>query len=126
MPEILPTDRTANELAPAEPSSIVPELGPLVSSAASYARSARAERTLKEYAKQWATFTAWCAEHGLCELPAAPQTLCLYLAARADLGRRVATLDLALTAISQARAIRLLAGISSFGRPGKAFGAGLA
>ncbi|MDB4990220.1 MAG: hypothetical protein JWN04_5398 [Myxococcaceae bacterium] len=54
-------------------SATVPELGPLVSSAASYARSARAERTLKEYAKQWATFNTWCAEHELCEVPAAPR-----------------------------------------------------
>jgi hypothetical protein len=41
----------------------------------------------------------------VCELPAAPQTVALYLAARADQGRNVSTLALALTAISQAHLV---------------------
>ena len=38
-------------------------------------------------------------------LPAAPQTVALYLAARADQGRKVTTLELALTTISQAHLV---------------------
>ena len=54
--------------------------------AASYVRDARAARTREEYQKHWDAFVVWCDEHGLCELPAAPETLALYLAARADSG----------------------------------------
>jgi integrase len=76
-------------------------LQPVLRSAKKYASEARARRTREEYAKQWRAFSEWCAENGLCELPAAPQTLCLYLAARADEGRKVATLAQALAAISE-------------------------
>lgn len=81
------------------------EPSPLVRSAKAYATEARARRTREEYAKQWSAFAAWCAQEGLCELPAAPQTLALYIAARADAGRKVATLALALAAISQAHKV---------------------
>jgi site-specific recombinase XerD len=81
---------------------VLPSAPELVESAKAYATEARAQRTHEEYAKQWAAFRAWCAEQQLCDLPASPQTLALYLAARADAGRKVATLALALAAISQA------------------------
>lgn len=70
-----------------------------------YAGDAPARRTREEYAKQWRAFADWCVENGLCELPAAPQTLSLYLAARADEGRKVATLAQALAAISEAHQV---------------------
>ena len=88
-----------------EPRIVMPETVPLVRSAKQYAADARARRTREEYAKQWAAFAEWCRQNGACELPAAPQTLCLYLAARADEGRRVATLAQALSAISQAHQV---------------------
>lgn len=81
------------------------ELAALVQSAKEYASHARAPGTRKAYAKHWAAFTAWCAEQGFCELPAAPQTVALYLAARADRGHRVTTLELTLTTISQAHLV---------------------
>jgi integrase len=95
-----PTDAAGDalEVVPAEP-------GALVRSANAYAREARSAGTRKAYAKHWAAFTAWCTAQGVCELPAAPQTLALYLAARADEGRKVATLALALSAISQAHQV---------------------
>ena len=77
----------------------------LVRSAKGYATEARSGGTRTAYAKHWAAFTAWCRQQGVCELPAAPQTLALYLAARADEGRKVATLALALSAISQAHQV---------------------
>jgi hypothetical protein len=88
-----PRDDSANALPPA--------LQPALRSAKKYASEARARRTREEYAKQWHAFAEWCAANGLCELPAAPQALCLYLAARADEGRKVATLAQALAAISE-------------------------
>jgi hypothetical protein len=38
------------------------------------------QRRRKAYAKQWRAFEAWCAQQGLCALPAAPQNVALYLA----------------------------------------------
>jgi prevent-host-death family protein len=63
-------------------------------------------RNAYSYRKHWTALPAWCAKEGFCELPAAPQTLALLLSARADEGRKVATLSLALSAISQAYSIR--------------------
>lgn len=81
------------------------ELEHVADSAKAYAANARAERTREEYQKQWAAFATWCDAHGLCELPAASQTLALYLSARADEGRKVATIAQALAAISQAHVV---------------------
>jgi integrase len=92
--------------APTGAAAIVrPEPDALVRSAKGYASEARAHGTRKAYAKHWTAFAAWCDEQGFCALPAAPQTLALYLAARADQGRKVATLALAITAISQAHQV---------------------
>ena len=38
-----------------------------------------APATERAYAHDWADFAAFCARHGLAALPAAPQTLALYL-----------------------------------------------
>lgn len=74
----------------------------LVESARTYARNARAANTLHSYAADLKRFDAWCEAQGLCPLPAAPQTVGLYLAARADAGKKVATIGRELAAISQA------------------------
>jgi hypothetical protein len=57
------------------------------------------------YRKHWAAFAVWCAQQGFSALSAAPQTLALYLAARADEGRKVTTIALSLAAISQAHQV---------------------
>jgi integrase len=102
-----PKDFLADPVLASDPSELAATEEPsaLVQSAKGYALNARAQGTLTAYRKHWASFTAWCAKEGFCELPAAPQTLALYLAARADEGRKVATLSLALSAISQAHAV---------------------
>lgn len=74
----------------------------LVASARGYAAAAKAQRTKQAYALAWRTFTAWCELQGLPSLPAEPATVALYLTARANEGRKVATLSLDLVAISQA------------------------
>jgi site-specific recombinase XerD len=70
--------------------------------AKSYVSRSRAERTQSAYRQQWRVFLEWCASSGLEPLPAAPETVSLYLATRAQEGRKVSTLEQALTAISQA------------------------
>jgi integrase len=80
---------------PAAPLAV---LGPL-ESAAGYAREARSPRTVKRYRDAWAIFAAWCEDQGFESLPAEPATVAAYLAARADAGRRVLTIEL--TAIGE-------------------------
>jgi integrase len=69
--------------------------------AAAYAAAARSSNTRLAYSKQWAFFADWCCTQNLVPLPAAPETVALYLAARASEGRKPATLAQALAAISQ-------------------------
>ena len=51
---------------------------------------------------QWRLFTGWCDDVGLRSLPAEPLTVARYLAARAGSGVSVATLRLAMSAITKA------------------------
>jgi integrase len=62
-----------------------------------------------EYRKDWQAFTAWCAAQGFTPLPAAPAVVALYLSARATAGKKVATLQRELAAISQAHKVAGLA-----------------
>jgi len=82
-------------------------LAPVVDAARLFASAAKAPRTLDAYRADWRTFCAWCDRMGLPSLPASPQTVALYLTARAQEGRKVATISRELAAISQAH---LLAG----------------
>jgi len=85
--------------SPAHPAD--PAIDALQRSAERYAKKSRADGTLARYREHWAAFTAWCHAHGeLCPLPAAPKTVALYLAARADAGIRPSTLGVSLSAIT--------------------------
>jgi site-specific recombinase XerD len=84
-------------------------LNPL-ESARGYAQDSRAGSTQRRYRNAWSNFTSWCDSEDLGALPAEPSTVASYLAARADLGRKAATIDLELTAISEAHKA---AGLSS-------------
>ncbi len=75
---------------------------PLLESALGYAQDARSERTRKRYRDAWAIFVAWCEGQDVKPLPAEPGTVAAFMAARADAGRRVLTIELELTAISEA------------------------
>ena len=68
-------------------------LGAVAASARDYAGRAKAANTLRAYRADWADFTAWCARYALPPLPAAPETVALYLAALADAGRKASTLQ---------------------------------
>jgi len=76
-------------------------LAEVAEQAKEYARSAKASNTRRAYAADWADFERWCAIHDLPALPAAPETVALYLTALAE-QRKVATLQRRITAISQA------------------------
>ena len=55
-------------------------LAQLSEQAQSYARMARAARTIAAYASDWRLFTAWCADRDLRRLPATVTTIALYVA----------------------------------------------
>jgi integrase len=92
----------ASLVAVASSSSQLASMEPLAEAAHAYIESSRAEATRRAYRARWSHFTAWCARHGLTSLPAAPETVALYLTARAREGRKVSTLSQTLAAISQA------------------------
>jgi integrase len=77
----------------------------VVNAARDFAKASRSARTLQVYRAAWQTFTAWCEAHGLASLPAVPETVALYLSARANEGRKPATVALDLAAISQAHKV---------------------
>jgi len=66
-----------------------------------YARGAKAASTQRSYHNDWRDFEVWCAAHELMALPAAPETVALYLASRAAV-YKTATLARRLVAISRA------------------------
>src|SRR4051812_45778380 len=66
-----------------------------------YVAQAAAANTQRAYRADWAAFTAWCAAHQLEALPAAPETVALYLVDHAG-RRKASTLGRWLVAIAQA------------------------
>lgn len=80
------------------PAAVV-DLEPLAKSAIAYMEASKADGTHAAYAKHWRLFLDWCAEHGLVSLPATAEVVAMYVAARADCGWKVATIQLALSAI---------------------------
>jgi integrase len=66
-----------------------------------FMHAAKAPATLRAYRADWCDFESWCRTHGLTCLPAAPETVALYLAERADV-LKPATLTRRLAAIAKA------------------------
>ena len=81
-------------------SAISTELAGLADSARDYAANSRAVNTTRAYGFAWASFTTWCDQHGVEAMPATPGAVALFLTSRAGSGAKVATLRLALAAIS--------------------------
>jgi integrase len=91
------TQATGVTLAPAETGLA----DPVAARARAYVLAAKAPSTLRAYRADWQDFTAWCESRGAASLPALPQTVALYLAARAE-DHRPATLTRRLTSIAKA------------------------
>lgn len=73
----------------------------LIEQARDYLRQAKASNTRRAYRADWADFSGWCRAEGREALPAAPESLVLYLTGRAQT-HKTATLTRRLSAISQA------------------------
>lgn len=66
-----------------------------------YIRASKAENTLRGYQSDWKEFCAWCEGHGVCPLPAMPETVAAYIAEGA--GRlKVGSVQRRLNAITEA------------------------
>src|SRR5262245_3724891 len=74
----------------------------LLEQASAFAAAARSPRTRREYTRAWQAFVSWCQQHGQPSLPAYPDAVALYLTARATAGKRVATVEQDLSAITAA------------------------
>jgi site-specific recombinase XerD len=74
----------------------------LTDSARGYMEQSKAPNTVRAYRADWADFEMWCEHQGLDVLPAAPETIALYLAALADAGAKASTIQRRLSSISQA------------------------
>lgn len=70
-----------------------------VRTARRYLDQARASATRLKYDRDWQAFSAWCAVRQLHALPAAPETLAVYLATEADRGLAPPTLTRKVAAI---------------------------
>jgi integrase len=76
-----------------------PNLARLTETAKTYARAARSQNTKRAYDADWRQFASWLRRNGFDELPPTPQTVGLYLAAQAEAGVSVATLERRLSGI---------------------------
>ena len=89
------------QIVPRQPPS-APALRAADQGVADALESVLSQNALRVYGTPWCLFTDWCADVGLCSLPAEPLTVARYLAARADAGATIATMRLATSAISKA------------------------
>jgi len=78
-------------------------LAPAMQSARAYAKAAKSDATRRAYRTSWGAFADWCGSRNLSFMPAAPETVAVYIAKLADAGRKVATIERALAAISEAQ-----------------------
>src|SRR4051794_28502380 len=74
-------------------------LTPAADRARSYAENAKAPATRRAYASDWRSFETWCTAAGLPSLPAAPETVAVYIAALAE-KHRPATISRHMAAIA--------------------------
>jgi site-specific recombinase XerD len=83
------------------------EIGPLAEiadRASEFMHQSKAKNTIRAYRADWEHFTAWCQSHGQSSLPAAADTVALYVADLAAT-HKPATLTRRISAISQAHQI---------------------
>ena len=76
-----------------------------VDAAADLLARTRSEATRRAYRGQWQRFTAWCEARGLVALPARPEAVVAYMGALVTKGRRVSSINQALSAISVAHTL---------------------
>ena len=102
MSEAAPPSPTMTMTAALPPGEVSANLADLAAQARAYVAAGRAESTRRAYGHDWDRYARWCASQGLQALPTAPESLALYLSHLARQGRKVAGIQRAVAAISQA------------------------
>lgn len=92
-------------MAPLSPALPAPVAGALSAEARSFALASSADNTRRAYRAAWADFLAWCEEQGVPALPASPEAVGNFLAARAAT-LKTSSLNLRLVAIGQAHRLK--------------------
>ncbi len=83
----------------------IPEsLRPVAAALEAFTKASKSPNTRRGYRADWRCFTAWCEHHGLDALPAAPETVALYISALAGV-KAASTIRRRLTTISRAHHI---------------------
>jgi site-specific recombinase XerD len=82
-----------------EQSALPVEFTEALELASDFARASKAKATQEAYGSDFRIFESWCRARGLSALPAAPESLCAFLADEASAGRRASTLGRRLAAI---------------------------
>lgn len=75
-------------------------LQPIIAQAQEFFQHTTAASTHQAYQRDWRAFEAWCGEHGLTALPAAPEVVACYLTACAMRGLKLTTIRRHLAAIN--------------------------
>ncbi|KQS46283.1 MULTISPECIES: site-specific integrase [unclassified Sphingomonas] len=70
-----------------------------IEAARAYVAAARAPATRRAYDSDWRIFQAWCAPRAITSLPAAPESVAIFLSAEAQAGVRPSTIGRRLAAI---------------------------
>lgn len=96
-------------IPPPAATSVSPPLAQALDAAATMASQAQAKATRRAYAADWADWVAWCAAMGQAPLPAPPELVAAYLAARSSGAAplSMATLARRLVAISAAHRLQV-------------------
>ncbi len=74
-----------------------------VEKAREYAHASNAKSTRRAYSSHWQRFVTWCAEHAADPVRCPPATVAVYLSHLAETGKKVATIEGALSALTMAR-----------------------
>jgi site-specific recombinase XerD len=82
-----------------EGAEVVPS--PSLKQVREYIRVSKAENTLRGYQSDWRHFCAWCEAHGICPLPASPETGASYIAECAS-HLKIGSIQRRLNAIAEA------------------------
>jgi site-specific recombinase XerD len=77
------------------------ELASVAVRAREYVQQSRASNTVKAYRSDWQQFESWCGSHGLIAMPAAAETVALYITDLAD-QVKPSTIQRRIASISQA------------------------
>jgi len=101
VPAQYPTHVVGSVLAPVLPSDLTDKVSAL-------REASKADNTRRAYLSDWRSWSTWCESHGVCPLPAHPDTVSAYLADKAGTVK-VSTLRRHLATVSKAHQVAGLA-----------------